>query len=117
MTTKSKAGGEPAMVEASTSHLERAREPGVKYAPLLPGVHKSGTINMRFLTLINIKIAENAVVSIKSLNKNYKMFCCEAYKNFLKLCYFRHSYVITTQSFGSHIYPHATRLGLTPVYT
>jgi hypothetical protein len=31
--TNSKEGGPPAMVEASTSHLERAREPGVKYAP------------------------------------------------------------------------------------
>ncbi len=32
-TTNSKEGGAPAVAEASTSHLERARESGVKYAP------------------------------------------------------------------------------------
>jgi hypothetical protein len=39
----------PGGMEAPTSHLERAREPGVKHTPLTARVHKNGTINRWFL--------------------------------------------------------------------
>ncbi len=42
-----------------TSHLERVRESGVKYAPKPPRVHKNYTINRWFSILIDMKIAEN----------------------------------------------------------
>jgi hypothetical protein len=40
VTNRKKKQGAPAAAEASTSHLERAREPGVKYASYPLGVHK-----------------------------------------------------------------------------
>ncbi len=70
-TTNSLEGGAPAVAEASTSHLGRAREPEVKEAPKQPRVLKSSTINRRFPILIDTKIADNAVFSIKLLTKIY----------------------------------------------
>jgi hypothetical protein len=60
----------PAIVEASTFHLERARYVACSLTcPQPPRVHKDGTINRKFPILIDIKITENAVFPIKSPKK------------------------------------------------
>jgi hypothetical protein len=64
----------PAAAEASTSHSERAREPGVKYASYSLGIHKNGTINRWFILLIDIQIAAKVIFPIKLLNKIYLLF-------------------------------------------
>jgi hypothetical protein len=61
--TSSKEGGAPAVAETSTEDLERAREPSH------PGIHKKGTINRRFMILIDIEITVNAIFPIKLFNK------------------------------------------------
>jgi hypothetical protein len=48
------------VAKALTSHLGRARPPGV-HAPYPPRVHKNSTINRGFPMIIEIKTAENAV--------------------------------------------------------
>jgi hypothetical protein len=59
--TNREEGNAPVVAVASTSHVERAREPGVKYAPLPPGIHKKVAINRCLPTFVDTKIAENAV--------------------------------------------------------
>jgi hypothetical protein len=49
--TNRRLGGASAVAEAPTSHFERAREPGVKYAPLSPGIYEK-VFELKFMLLL-----------------------------------------------------------------
>jgi hypothetical protein len=68
-------------------------------------------LNGRFPTLIDLKIAKNAVLYLKLVNKIYSRDFFEEYMNFKIFCYLRLGGVIPVQSFGSNIRPQPPGLG------
>jgi hypothetical protein len=68
--------------------------------------------NGRFPSLINLKIAKNAVFYLKVLSKIYSKDFFEEYINFKIFRNLRRCGVIPVQIFGSHICPQLPGLGL-----
>jgi hypothetical protein len=68
-------------------------------------IHKNGSKNGQFPTLIDLKIAENTVFHSKIPNKIYSQFFFKEYINFKIFHYLRQCGVIPVQNFGSHVHP------------
>jgi hypothetical protein len=84
---------------------------GVKLTPIPAEIHKNGAKNKRFSSIIVLKIVENAIFYAKVLNKIFQNVF-EEYMTFKMFCYLRQYGVIPVQSFGSHIRPQPSGLGL-----